>query len=520
MQLSTAEMATRAPVVRKTPLTYWWMQAWRPFCHWAMFSIFVEGYQAFLQAYDLSWGRVKSISHPVVGNHEYITSPDPNGPSTGCDSTNAGAAGYFDYFGAAAGNPGEGYYSYDIGTWHLIALNSNCGDAGGCNPDSPQGQWLQNDLATHSNFCTLAYWHIPLFSSSTRHEPNSHDLWQILYDHNADLILTGHEHIYERFAPQTTDGTLDHARGLREFIVGSGGANHTSAELPAANSEVANVDTYGVLKLTLHPTSYDWQFVPEAGKTFSDTGTGACHGDTPETTPPTAPSNLTASAGIGSEANLNWTAGTDNIAVVGYQVLRDGVQVGYATGTSYVDTTTQAQTTYNYSVVAVDGVDLTSEPSNIATLTTGSGLFNDGFESNSMARWTFATSNLTVQSQEVFAGSYAARGISGGLPAQAYKQLSAPQSELYYRMQFKIISQVQTMNLLKFRTGTGTSLFAVFASNTGFLGSRNDVTPLSTFSTTPVTKGVWHELQVHVLVNGCCRASGCLAGREPDQRAQ
>ena len=154
------------------------------------------GYQAFLQSYDLSWGRVKSITRPAVGNHEYLTSG-----GTGCTSDNQGAAGYFNYFGAAAGNRGQGYYSYDIGTWHLIALNSNCGDAGGCSSSSPQGKWLEADLAAHSNFCTLAYWHIPLFSSGGRAASNSKPFWQSLYNHNADLILSGHDHIYERFAP-------------------------------------------------------------------------------------------------------------------------------------------------------------------------------------------------------------------------------------------------------------------------------------------------------------------------------
>src|SRR5690349_15131644 len=244
------------------------------------------GYQAFLQAYDLSWGRVKSITRPVVGNHEYLTSG-----GTDCTTANAGAAGYFHYFGAAAGNPSQGYYSYDIGTWHLIALNSNCGDAGGCGSSSPQGQWLAADLAAHTNFCTLAYWHIPLYSSGGRASSNTQSIWQTLYNNNVDLVLNGHDHIYERFAPQTPAGTLDTARGIREFIIGSGGANHTSLATIAANSEVRNVDTYGVLKLTLHPTSYTWQFVPEAGKTFTDTGTGACHGSAPDTTPPTAPTN-------------------------------------------------------------------------------------------------------------------------------------------------------------------------------------------------------------------------------------
>jgi hypothetical protein len=241
------------------------------------------GYKAFLQSYEPSWGRVKSISHPVVGNHEYLTSD-----GTDCTSYNEGAVGYFTYFGSGAGEPTQGYYSYDIGNWHLVALNSNCGDAGGCGDGSPQAMWLAADLAAHPTLCTLAYWHIPLFSSGGRTASNTQLIWQILYNHDVDVILNGHDHIYERFAPQTPDGILDMERGIREFVVGTGGANLTEIATIAANSEVRNNDTYGVLKLTLHPAGYDWQFVPEADKTFTDSGTGRCHGDTQAVTPPSA----------------------------------------------------------------------------------------------------------------------------------------------------------------------------------------------------------------------------------------
>ena len=245
------------------------------------------GYQAFLQSYDLSWGRVKSITHPSVGNHEYLTSG-----GTDCNSANAGAAGYYQYFGAAAGTPGKGYYSFDVGAWHIIALNSNCGDVGGCTATSAQGKWLEADLTAHSNFCTLAFWHIPLFSSGGRAASNTQSFWQALYNHNADLILTGHDHIYERFAPQTPAGIADPVSGIREFVVGSGGANHTSLAAAAANSELSNVDTFGVLKLTLHANSYDWKFVPEAGETFTDSGTGSCHGSMPSPTSTSTPTPI------------------------------------------------------------------------------------------------------------------------------------------------------------------------------------------------------------------------------------
>ena len=230
------------------------------------------GYNAFLQSYNLSWGGFRSITHPSVGNHEYLTSG-----GTGCNAGNAGANGYFTYFGAAAGQRGQGYYSYDIGSWHLIALNSNCSDAGGCSATSPQGQWLAADLAAHQATCTLAYWHIPLYSSGGRANENSRPFWRLLYDNNADLILSAHDHTYERFAPQTPNGAVDQARGIREFVVGTGGANHTSFVNTAANSEVRNSTTFGVLKLTLLPTSYAWQFVPEAGQAFIDAGTTSCH---------------------------------------------------------------------------------------------------------------------------------------------------------------------------------------------------------------------------------------------------
>ena len=324
------------------------------------------GYQAFLQSYDLSWGRVKPITYPAVGNHEYLTSG-----GTDCNSANAGAAGHFRYFGAAAGDPSKGYYSYDIGTWHLIVLNSNCGAAGGCSSSTPQGQWLRADLAAHTNFCTLAYWHVPVFSSGGRADSAYRTFWDALYAADADVVLNGHDHTYERFAPQTPTGALDLARGIREFVVGSGGANHTSFTTIFANSQVRNDTTYGVLKLTLHPTSYDWEFVPEAGRTFSDAGTGACHGPTPDTSPPSDPSNLAANAVGGSRVDLSWTASTDDVAVAGYRILRNGSEVATSTTASYSDRTVQPNTTYTYAVRAFDHGGNLSGSSNTASATTG-----------------------------------------------------------------------------------------------------------------------------------------------------
>lgn len=215
----------------------------------------------FNDCYEPTWGRHKARTHPAVGDNEYGTS---------------GAAGYFNYFGAAAGNPGEGYYSYDLGGWHIIVLNSNCSQIGGCDPNSPQGQWLQADLAAHPSTCTLAIHHEPLFSSKGGDE-DLRDFWVPLYEAGAEIVLSGHRHMYERFARQNPDGVADPERGIRQFVVGTGGSSLTSAPSSTApNSEVRNNTTHGVLKFTLHPTSYDWEFIPIAGQTFTDSGSESC----------------------------------------------------------------------------------------------------------------------------------------------------------------------------------------------------------------------------------------------------
>ena len=328
------------------------------------------GLSAFLASYDQSWGAAKPITRPAVGNHEYLTSG-----GTGCDASNAGAAGHFAYFGAAAGNPGAGYYSFDIGAWHLIALNSNCSSAGGCGSTSPQGRWLAADLAAHPTVCTLAYWHIPLFSSGGRASSNSKSFWNQLYAAGADLILTGHDHIYERFARQTPTGQADPASGIREFVVGTGGANHTSIATVAPNSEVRDSTTYGVLRLALHPQGYDWQFVPESGGTFTDSGSEACVGagtSGPDVSPPTTPTGLVATGVATDRISLTWQASTDNVGVAGYTVTRDGIAIATvaAAPQSYLDTGLGPGSSHSYTVEAFDAAGNRSAPSAPVVATT------------------------------------------------------------------------------------------------------------------------------------------------------
>ena len=213
--------------------------------------------------YGQTWGRFNDITYPVPGNHEYGT---------------ARAAGYYAYFGARAGDRTRGYYSFDIGAWHMVALNSNCGAIGGCGDGSPQVRWLREDLAAHRSECTLAYWHHPRFSSGIHGNNDTYDaFWRVLYGDGADVVLVGHDHNYERFAPQTPDARSDAGRGIREFVVGTGGRSVYPFLFARANSEVRHSGTFGILALTLHPSGYDWRFVPVAGSSFTDSGSGSCH---------------------------------------------------------------------------------------------------------------------------------------------------------------------------------------------------------------------------------------------------
>jgi hypothetical protein len=214
--------------------------------------------------YDKTWGRVKHRTRPAVGNHEFHSKD---------------AVYYFDYFGKTAGDPKDGYYSYDLGAWHIVSLNSECAEVGGCNTGSREEQWLRADLAAHPAPCTLAYFHKPLFSSGGKHgnDPEMKPLWQALYDANADVVVNGHDHNYERFAPQAPDGSADLKRGIREFVAGTGGKHLRPMGPAVLNSEVRSADAFGVLKLTLRANGYDWQFIPVAGKNFTDSGSGTCH---------------------------------------------------------------------------------------------------------------------------------------------------------------------------------------------------------------------------------------------------
>ncbi|MGH3091368.1 MAG: hypothetical protein ACRDOG_03430, partial [Gaiellaceae bacterium] len=217
-------------------------------------------YRKYLQSYHPSWGRFKEITYPTpAGEHDQF-----------------GAGGYRRYWGSRARPAGSLWYSFDVGDWHIVSLNSNCPGISRCDPGSPQEQWLRADLAANSTACTLAFWHEPRYSSARDEAPKMEPIWQALYEAGAELVLSGDGHTYERFQPMDAVGRVDPDRGIRQFVVGTGGKSLEPFEARAAGSRVRNATTFGVLQLTLHPRSYDWRFVPEPGGEFTDSGSADC----------------------------------------------------------------------------------------------------------------------------------------------------------------------------------------------------------------------------------------------------
>lgn len=216
--------------------------------------------EEYTACYGPTWGRFRDRTYPAPGNREYATGRGKP---------------YFDYFGQRAG---RGYYSFDLGGWHLVSLDSDLSGAA----MAAQLAWLREDLAAHPARCTLAYWHHPLYSSGGHgNVAVMHDAWNLLYKAGAELVLSGHDHDYERFAPQDADGRLDQARGIRQFVVGTGGAFATPFLWPVANSQFRENNRYGVLRLRLFDGGYEWRFMPVAGTQEQgpepDHGSGTCH---------------------------------------------------------------------------------------------------------------------------------------------------------------------------------------------------------------------------------------------------
>jgi hypothetical protein len=214
------------------------------------------------RCYAPTWGRQLERTRPSPGNHEYDTRD---------------AAGYFEYFGARAGEGDTGFYAYAVGDWRIYSLNSNCSDIGGCGEGSAELDWLRADLEAHPSRCSLAYWHHPRFSSGEHGDnPFMEPIWDALAEAGTEVVLAGHDHDYERFAPMG-GGAVDADRGMTSFVVGTGGKDFRDFQAVAANSVVRNADTWGVLELVLSASRWSARFIPVAGATFTDQAEGACH---------------------------------------------------------------------------------------------------------------------------------------------------------------------------------------------------------------------------------------------------
>jgi hypothetical protein len=437
---------------------------------------------------DDYFGRFRGITNPTVGNHEYLT-------------TNA--QGYFDFWGNVPDS-----YSVDAAGWHIISLNSN-------RPKSwnAQFQWLSKDLQAHTNPCTLVFYHHPRFSigpQDGQFPAGMFDVWQLLDEKGVDVVLTGHDHNYQRWKPLNGAGELD-PNGITQFVIGTGG--HGVQRFIRTDNRVAASDAttghLGALRMELNPDGASYQYITTAGT--EDSGAVVCDG-VADTTPPTAPTGLMATISPEGQVALAWTAATDSVGVSGHQVYRDGALLTtIGAMTTYTDTTVSSLTTYTYELRAMDAGGNVSESSNQATVTTPalSLHFSDGFESGAMGQWTSVSGPLNAQQDEVASGAWAARATSTGDAAFASKTLTTAQADLYYRIKVKLLSApTASTYLARFRTESNRSIVGLYVSNSGKLSFRNDVAGVTRSSGQVVSTGQWHEVQAHLRVDAATPAAG------------
>ncbi len=438
---------------------------------------------------SLFYGRFRPITDPIIGNHEY---------------ENGVAPGYFDYW-----NNVPNYYSYDAAGWHFIALNSNCSITKDCALGQAQYQWLQNDLAAHTNACTIAYFHHPVYNVGPEgYATSMNDMWALMAQHGVDIVLTGHDHDYQRWQPLNGSGAPS-SSGMTEFVAGTGG--HGIQNFIVTDSRMAlGYDTspysFGALRFQLNQDGASYQYINYQGLVL-DSGAIPCSGAPTDVTAPSVPGSLTASVYSATQADVTWTDALDNVGVAGYDVYRNNqLLTSLGMVSSFRDTNLSLGTTYNYQVKARDVAGNVSSFSPAGSVSMPTMLFSDGFESGNLSSWT-ASTNLVVQQAERYAGQYAARATSpAGAPVtvNALKTLATTQTDLYYSTSFKISSLGTTSAYLqRFRTATSGAIAGVFVSgSTGKLGYRNDVAATSVTNGPVVSLNAWHQLQTHLKING------------------
>jgi chitodextrinase len=432
------------------------------------------------------YGQFYSISDPTIGNHEYI----------GSDIT-----GYEWYW-----NNVPHYYSYDAGGWHFVSLDNISKFIGSTTTNSnyvAETKWLKKDLASNKQPCTIVYYHEPMFNVGAEGTAtNTAGIWQILAQNNVALVLNGHDHDYQRWVPLDGNGNPSPS-GVTEIVAGSGGHGIQGQVTTDSRLAASDFTDYGALRLSLATDGASYQFVSTAGATI-DSGSVTCAGGQ-DTSPPTQPTGLTATEISPTQVQLGWNDSTDNVGVTAYDIYRNGTLIASsAPPAGYLDQTTQPGSTYTYTVIARDAAGNSSAPSDPATVTTSTAtMFFDGFESGDMSHWTTST-GMTVQTQVVNDGTYAAEAAATGTPAYAYKQLSQTWSSLYYSTRFYIASQGSSNSayLMRFRTAAKGAIAALFVSSGGKLGLRNDVTGITTTSSTVVSRGAWHTIEMFGAING------------------
>lgn len=428
-----------------------------------------------------TYGQFYQITDPAIGNHEYV---------------GADIAGYEWYW-----NNVPHYYSFNAGGWHFVSLDNISKYIGSStsNPNyAAETSWLNKDLSANKLACTIVYYHEPLFNVGPEGTAtNTTGIWQILAQHRVTLVLNGHDHDYQRWVPLDGNGNPSPS-GVTEFVVGSGGHGHQAQQTTDSRLAASDFTHFGALRLSLGSSGAGYQFITTDGTT-RDSGSIPCKGTIADTTPPSQPQNLTASTLPNGQVQLSWDASTDNVGVTAYDIYRNGTLLTSDTPPpGYVDQNVQPNTSYSYYVVARDAAGNSSLPSNTATVTTPAAvsMFYDGFETGDLSQWTTAT-GVSVQSQTVNDGAYAAEAVAAGAPAYAYKQLPQTYPSLYYSTRFDLLSHdANSVYLLRLRTASKGALAAVFVTSTGKLAIRNDVTGSTVTSATPVSSG-WHSVELY-----------------------